>query len=121
MVLFGLFKKKITGVGIDKPKRRSIPLTSLASVESLTLPRVQVIVLKADLGCVDCQKRLARVVSRIGTGAESMEVDLLEKKVTLTCRVAAVRGSTMEVAAVRNYRNPRKDVKKMLIFFPPCN
>ncbi|KAL9246177.1 hypothetical protein vseg_019745 [Gypsophila vaccaria] len=61
-----------------------VPL-SLAVMESLTLPLVQEVVLSADLRCVECQKRINDVISRINE-TESIMVSLSEKKVAITCK-----------------------------------
>lgn len=63
--------------------------TSLASVESLSMPLMQEVVLSADIRCADCQKRLADIISRMNE-TESISVNLSEKKVTLTCRYSPV-------------------------------
>ncbi|KAI8539151.1 hypothetical protein RHMOL_Rhmol09G0159200 [Rhododendron molle] len=60
--------------------------SSLASVESLTMPLVHEIVLLADFRCAKCQQRVADIISRMKCEPESVEVSVLEKKVTLTCR-----------------------------------
>ncbi|GAV59197.1 hypothetical protein CFOL_v3_02728 [Cephalotus follicularis] len=88
----------------DLPRSGSkniLPVTSLASVESLTMPLVQEVVLLADIRCAMCQKRLDDIMSRFKE-TESVLVDVLEKKVTLTCRYVKV--PTQQVATV--YRNP---------------
>ncbi|XP_030549288.1 uncharacterized protein LOC115754421 [Rhodamnia argentea] len=59
--------------------------TSLASIESLTMPLMQEVVLSADIRCAECQKRVADVMSRM-TETESVVVNVLEKKVTLSCK-----------------------------------
>lgn len=42
-----------------------IAKTSLASIESLTMPLMQEVVLSADIRCAECQKRVADVMSRM--------------------------------------------------------
>ncbi|XP_021814358.1 uncharacterized protein LOC110757118 isoform X1 [Prunus avium] len=81
------------------------PGISLASAESLSMPLFQEVVLSADIGCTECQERLADMMSKLGE-IESVVVNALEKKVTLICRyprVAKVPAGRL-VAAV--YRNP---------------
>ncbi|KAK7861084.1 hypothetical protein CFP56_024289 [Quercus suber] len=69
-------KEESPGIGIRKSKSLLLSGTSLASVESLSMPLT-----------------------------ESVVVNLLEKKVTLTCRYANVgKASSQQVAAI--YRNP---------------
>ncbi|KAJ8633944.1 hypothetical protein MRB53_027280 [Persea americana] len=41
----------------SKSGSRTFPVSTLASLESLTIPSVQEIILKADLGCSQCWKR----------------------------------------------------------------
>uniref|UniRef100_A0A9I9D324 HMA domain-containing protein n=1 Tax=Cucumis melo TaxID=3656 RepID=A0A9I9D324_CUCME len=53
-------------VGIGVRKQRIFPhASSLASIESLSLPLVQEIVLTADIGCAECQKKLADILSKM--------------------------------------------------------
>ncbi|KAI5353094.1 PREDICTED: heavy metal-associated isoprenylated plant [Prunus dulcis] len=56
------------------------PGTSLASAESLSMPLFQEVVLSADIGCTECQERLADMMSKLGE-IESVVVNALEKKV----------------------------------------
>ncbi|KAK4850362.1 hypothetical protein QYF36_006086 [Acer negundo] len=87
-----------------KQKQSLISATSLASVESLSMPLVHEVVLSADIRCAECQKRVADIMSRLND-TESVLVNTLEKKVTLTCRYpGVVEVSTRHVAAI--YRNP---------------
>ncbi|XP_060669310.1 uncharacterized protein LOC107429430 isoform X4 [Ziziphus jujuba] len=60
--------KKLSGIGIRKSKSLLPPGTSLASVESLSVPLVQEIVLSADIRCSQCQKRVADIMSRMSDG-----------------------------------------------------
>ncbi|KAG6764179.1 hypothetical protein POTOM_031638 [Populus tomentosa] len=135
-------QKEMPGIGVKKSNNMLYSGTSLASVESLTLPlvcslslsplsyadltfftysiynqtlmqvlmicggwllKVQEIVLSADIRCAECQKRLAEIMSRTNE-TESVLINVLEKKVTLTCRYPGMKVSTGQVAAV--YRNP---------------
>ncbi|KAI4381434.1 hypothetical protein MLD38_007504 [Melastoma candidum] len=59
--------------------------TSLASIESLTMPPVQEVVLSADIRCAECQKRITDFMSRMN-GTESVVVNVTEKKVILSCK-----------------------------------
>ncbi|KAJ6899321.1 hypothetical protein NC652_025717 [Populus alba x Populus x berolinensis] len=103
MALASSPKKEIQRIGIKKSKNMLYSGTSLASVESLTVPLVQVVVLSADIRCAECQRRVADIMSRMNE-TESVSINVLEKKVTLTCRYPVVRVSTRQVAAV--YGNP---------------
>ncbi|XP_040996851.1 uncharacterized protein LOC121242913 isoform X1 [Juglans microcarpa x Juglans regia] len=98
-------KEMIPGIGIRKSESNLLLSgNSLASVESLSLPLVQDVVLSADIGCAECQKRVADIMSRMNE-IQSVVVSLLEKKVTLTCRYASVgKASTQQIATI--YRKP---------------
>jgi len=101
-------KKGLSGTGIRKSESFLLSETSLASLESLTMPLVQEVVLSADIRCAECQKRVADIMARMN-GTDSVVVNVLEKKVTLTSRYAGIgKSSTQQVAAV--YRNPLEKV-----------
>ncbi|RZC20771.1 hypothetical protein D0Y65_007219, partial [Glycine soja] len=51
-------KKELEKVGLKISKSFPLTRTTLASMESLSLPVVQEIVLSADMQCEKCQKRL---------------------------------------------------------------
>ncbi|CAK9316852.1 unnamed protein product [Citrullus colocynthis] len=75
----------VAGIGVRKQK--IFPrASSLASMESLSLPLVQEIVLTADIRCAECQKKLANILSKMND-TESVVVNLLDKKVILTRRL----------------------------------
>ncbi|KAF8033102.1 hypothetical protein BT93_D1869 [Corymbia citriodora subsp. variegata] len=84
--------------------------TSLASIESLTMPLMQEVVLSADIRCAECQKRVADVMSRMGE-TESVVVNMLEKKVILSCKYPnnqnGVKGLRRPPVPIV-YRNPLK-------------
>ncbi|PNX76527.1 hypothetical protein L195_g032478, partial [Trifolium pratense] len=63
--------------------------TSLASLESLSLPLVQEVVLSADMQCESCQKRVSDIITKMNAETESIEVNVLEKKVILTFRISS--------------------------------
>nr|GEW69497.1 RNA-directed DNA polymerase, eukaryota [Tanacetum cinerariifolium] len=65
-------------------KKMAIVPTTLAAFESLTFPLVQEVVLLADFQCKRCQDRVADIVSRLNGEADSVEISLMEKKVTIT-------------------------------------
>ncbi|XP_061374691.1 uncharacterized protein LOC133316907 isoform X1 [Gastrolobium bilobum] len=83
-------KKELQKVGIKIS--RSFPLsgTSLASMESLSLPKVQEVVLSADMQCEKCQKRVADIIGKMNAETESVVVNVLEKKVILTFRLPTI-------------------------------
>ncbi|XP_021649029.2 uncharacterized protein LOC110641554 [Hevea brasiliensis] len=103
MALANRPKKETPSFVCKKPKNMLLPGTSLASVESLSVPLVQEVVLSADIRCAECQMRIAEIMSRMAE-TESVSVNVLEKKVTLICRYPGVKVPTRQVAAV--YRNP---------------
>ncbi|KAJ4960251.1 hypothetical protein NE237_020161 [Protea cynaroides] len=101
MSLVAWTKKELARFGIYKSKKILLHQSSLASVESLSIPLVQEVVLSADLGCASCQKRVALAISRMDMVTDSMMVDILEKKVTLTC-VSAIKGSKKQVGNIHS-------------------
>ncbi|XP_021615214.1 uncharacterized protein LOC110616973 isoform X2 [Manihot esculenta] len=103
MALANRPKKETPRIGRKKPKNMLLPGTSLASVESLSVPLVQEVVLSADIRCAECQVRIAEIMSRMAE-TDSLSVNLLEKKVILTCKYPGVKVPTRQVAAV--YSNP---------------
>ncbi|OIW06926.1 hypothetical protein TanjilG_18314 [Lupinus angustifolius] len=71
---------------------KSFPLSgtsTLASMESLSLPLVQEVVLSADMQCEKCQRRVADIITKMNE-TESVVVNVLEKKVILTFRLSTV-------------------------------
>lgn len=78
--------QKSAGIKMSK----SFPLsgTSLASLESLSLPLVQEVVLSADMQCETCQKRVADIITKMNAETQSIVVNVLEKKVILTFRIS---------------------------------
>ncbi|XWS34024.1 hypothetical protein CRYUN_Cryun21dG0004000 [Craigia yunnanensis] len=104
MVLPGQAKKEVMRIEFNKPKNLLLPGTSLASVESLSMPLVHEVVLSADIRCAECQRRIADIMSRINE-TDSVLVNVLEKKVTLTCRYPGiVKLPSRQVPVI--YRNP---------------
>ncbi|XP_004497105.1 uncharacterized protein [Cicer arietinum] len=75
---------------LQKVSKSFIPLsgTSLASLESLSLPLVQEVVLSADMQCEECQKRVSDIITKMNE-TESIVVNVLEKKVILTFRISS--------------------------------
>ncbi|XP_034913309.1 heavy metal-associated isoprenylated plant protein 19 isoform X1 [Populus alba] len=82
MALASSPKKEIQRIGIKKSKNMLYSGTSLASVESLTVPLVQVVVLSADIRCAECQRRVADIMSRMN----EVETHMIEKQ---QCRISA--------------------------------
>ncbi|CAK8574101.1 unnamed protein product [Lathyrus sativus] len=77
--------QRAAGVKVSK----SFPLSSLASLESLSLPLVQEVVLSADMKCEKCQKRVTDIITKMNVETESIVVNVLEKKVILTFRISS--------------------------------
>ncbi|KAL7607871.1 hypothetical protein Lser_V15G11828 [Lactuca serriola] len=95
--------------------------TTLASIESLTFPLIQEVVLMADFRCKMCQDRVANIVSKFNGEMESMEIMIKEKKVilTFTSRYSRVKknGKKLEVAAFyKDIANRISCVKRFLRF-----
>ncbi|XP_062157739.1 uncharacterized protein LOC133865361 isoform X2 [Alnus glutinosa] len=99
MALVDQQKKGLPGTGIGKSESFLLSETSLASLESLTMPLVQEVVLSADIRCAECQKRVADIMARMnGIGKSS------------TQQVAAVcRNPLDKVAMIRRiFRSSRR-------------
>ncbi|XP_027935395.1 uncharacterized protein LOC114190634 isoform X2 [Vigna unguiculata] len=82
-------KKEIQKVGLEISNRFPLTRTTLASMESLSLPVVQEVVLSADMQCEKCQKRVADIIAKMNE-TESVVVNVLEKKVVLTFRLTTI-------------------------------
>ncbi|KAF5445159.1 hypothetical protein F2P56_034228 [Juglans regia] len=112
---FGRPKKKLPPTTAIRRNSESssfllLSATSLASVESLSMPLVQEVVLSADIRCAECQRRVADIMSRMNE-TQSVVVNLLEKKVILTYKNASAgKASTHEQAVATIYRNPLSKV-----------
>ncbi|XP_045819099.1 uncharacterized protein LOC123911673 [Trifolium pratense] len=89
--------------------------TSLASMESLSMPLVQEVVLSADMQCEKCQKRVIDVITKMNVETESVEVDVLEKKVTLTFRLPTVaKEITRQITPINKNHFPKVAIIKHL-------
>ncbi|PNX97753.1 hypothetical protein L195_g020986, partial [Trifolium pratense] len=58
-------EKKVQKTGIKVSKSFPLSGTSLASLESLSLPLVQEVVLSADMQCESCQKRVSDIITKM--------------------------------------------------------
>nr|GMD80453.1 NADH-ubiquinone oxidoreductase [Ipomoea batatas] len=116
--------------GIDMKKRKPnkkpiiIPKVTLASIESLAIPLVQEVVFLADYRCARCQKRVAEVMSKMNGETESVVVSVLEKKITVTCKIPRVKIFNQKpppaAADVSIFCNPINKVASVfLAFFHP--
>ncbi|PHT90161.1 hypothetical protein T459_05274 [Capsicum annuum] len=88
MALVSWAKKELSRFKLQKPKRLTLAEIS-TSTKCLALPLIQEVVLDADLRCPNCQNRVSSVISNV-EDVESMEVHILEKKVTLIHRSTVV-------------------------------
>ncbi|MBA0563411.1 hypothetical protein Golob_008391 [Gossypium lobatum] len=105
-------KKDARRIEFNNPRSFLLPGSSLASVESLSMPLVSSpilsfvheVVYSADIRCAECQMRIADIISRMND-TDSVLVNVLENKVTLT---SGYPGSTKlgsrQVPVI--YRNP---------------
>ncbi|XP_028221202.1 uncharacterized protein LOC114402736 isoform X2 [Glycine soja] len=82
-------KKELQKVSLKLSKDFPFTRTTLASMESLSLPVVQQVVLSADMQCEKCQKRVADILTKMNE-TESVVVNVLEKKVVLTFRLPTI-------------------------------
>ncbi|KAK8467353.1 hypothetical protein PHAVU_007G026200 [Phaseolus vulgaris] len=82
-------KKELQKVGLEISNGFPLARTTLASMESLSLPVVQEVVLSADMQCEKCQKRVADIIAKMNE-TESVVVNVLEKKVVLTFRLTTI-------------------------------
>lgn len=88
------------------------PQSSLAFLESLTMPLVQEVVISADIGCIECQKRISNVLSRFNAEMESVVVNLSEKKVIVTCKYLKV-SATQIITSRRSVFSKVASIKRM--------
>ncbi|GLU04761.1 hypothetical protein SLE2022_218930 [Rubroshorea leprosula] len=108
-------EEELPGIEFIESKNILLPESSLASVESLSMPLVQEIVVSADIRCARCQKRVADIISRMKE-TESVLVNVLEKKVTLTCQYpGAVKLPSKQAPAI--YRKPFNKIAMIKKFF----
>ncbi|KAK8604410.1 hypothetical protein V6N13_099352 [Hibiscus sabdariffa] len=104
--------KEARRVQFNNPKSFLLPGTSLASVESLSMPLVHEVVISADIGCADCQKKIADIISRMND-TDSVLVNVLENKVTLTCTYP--KSASAQVPVI--YRKPVSTMAIIKKFF----
>ncbi|KAL1807762.1 hypothetical protein ACET3Z_024752 [Daucus carota] len=86
---------------LKNPNKVPYSRITLASVESLTLPLVQEVVLLADFHCKGCQERVADIMSRMNGVKESVVISVMDKKVTLTSTYPGIVKSTLSVLKQR--------------------
>ncbi|RDX95353.1 hypothetical protein CR513_22137 [Mucuna pruriens] len=115
-------------VGIKKPKDFPLGGNSLASMESLSMPQVQEVVLSADMQCEKCQKRVTDIIAKMNVETESVVVNVMEKKVILTFRLpSSGKVTTRQITPInRNYLPKLAIIKRIfrssrsLIIFVKC-
>ncbi|WJX63122.1 hypothetical protein P8452_48044 [Trifolium repens] len=108
-------KREFQEIGIKNSKDFPLIGTSLASVESLSMPLVQEVVLSADMQCEKCQKRVIDVITKMNVETESVEVNVLEKKVTLTFRLPTVaKEITRQITPINRNHLPKVALIKHL-------
>ncbi|GAU14848.1 hypothetical protein TSUD_50600, partial [Trifolium subterraneum] len=94
-------EKEVQKTGIKVSESFPLSGTSLASLESLSLPLVQEVVLSADMQCESCQKRVSDIITKMNAETESIVVNVLEKKVILTFRISS---SSTTVGKVKSHK-----------------
>ncbi|MBA0863601.1 hypothetical protein Goshw_023493 [Gossypium schwendimanii] len=105
-------KKDARRIEFNNPRSFLLPGSSLASVESLSMPLVSSpilsfvheVVYSANIRCAECQMRIADIISRMND-TDSVLVNVLENKVTLTSRYpGSTKLGSRQVPVI--YRNP---------------
>ncbi|KAK5776925.1 hypothetical protein PVK06_044890 [Gossypium arboreum] len=72
-------KKEARRIEFNNPRSFLLPGSSLASVESLSMPLVHEVVYSADIRCAECQMRIVDIISRMND-TDSVLVNVLENK-----------------------------------------
>ncbi|CAJ1932327.1 unnamed protein product [Sphenostylis stenocarpa] len=104
---------------VGTKKSKGFPLggsrTSLASMESLSMPQVQEVVLSADMQCEKCQKRVTDIIAKMNAETESMVINVLEKKVTLTFKLPSMgKLTTRQITHVNRNSLPKVAIIKRI-------
>nr|XP_043608377.1 uncharacterized protein LOC122580170 [Erigeron canadensis] len=105
---------------VKKSKKMVKVPTTLASIESLTFPLVQEVILLADYRCKMCQDRVADIISKFNGDMQSMEILMMEKRVILTfnrnCSKAinTHKNKLQAVALYKNMVNKISNIKRLL-------
>ncbi|KAI7727493.1 hypothetical protein M8C21_001509 [Ambrosia artemisiifolia] len=94
-----------------------VPPATLASIESLTFPLVQEVVILADYRCKLCKDKVADIVSKLKGDMESMEMMITEKKVIITfagrySKAIKTHGKKLQVFGI--YKNIVNKVSSVL-------
>ncbi|KAJ8769007.1 hypothetical protein K2173_024002 [Erythroxylum novogranatense] len=88
---------------------------SLMSLEDLTLPRFQVIVMSASMGCTRCRERVSFVVSKM-TGLSEYSVDMRNKQVTLKGDFGYGRKEEDRSSSSSDRRTPKQSCLPLKLF-----
>ncbi|XP_014520483.1 uncharacterized protein LOC106777411 isoform X2 [Vigna radiata var. radiata] len=88
--------------------------TSLASMESLSMPQVQEVVLSADMQCEKCQRKVTDIITKMNE-TESVLINVLEKKVTLTFKSPSMEKlSTRQITQINKNSLPKIAIIKRI-------
>ncbi|XP_014520482.1 uncharacterized protein LOC106777411 isoform X1 [Vigna radiata var. radiata] len=89
--------------------------TSLASMESLSMPQVQEVVLSADMQCEKCQRKVTDIITKMNAETESVLINVLEKKVTLTFKSPSMEKlSTRQITQINKNSLPKIAIIKRI-------
>ncbi|KAG6519682.1 hypothetical protein ZIOFF_019748 [Zingiber officinale] len=75
---------------------------TLRSAENLSLPKVQVVVMTANMSCSHCKMRISRVVSKMNKGLIDYTVDMTKKEVTMRGVIDTKKGGTRQTKKKRS-------------------
>ncbi|XP_027367778.1 uncharacterized protein LOC113873717 [Abrus precatorius] len=108
-------EKELQKVGLKFSKSFPLSGSTLASMESLSLPPVQEVVLSADMQCEKCRKRVAHIITKMNAETESVVVNVLEKKVVLTFRLPTIgKVISQQIAPVNRTPLPKGAIIKRI-------
>ncbi|CAH9103513.1 unnamed protein product [Cuscuta europaea] len=92
---------------IDELCMKKVPIqrVTLASIESLAIPLVQEVVFLADYRSARCRRRVAAVMSRMNGETDSVMISVLEKKISITCKVSRAKNTSGQQSSMSNALN----------------
>ncbi|KMT08293.1 hypothetical protein BVRB_6g142170 isoform A [Beta vulgaris subsp. vulgaris] len=99
-------KEKIKDLGSVVPTQ-----TSLAFMESLTMPHVQEVVISADVRCTECQKRIVDIISRFN----EVETHVIERQYNRVSVCGRFRPSDVAIK-IRRRMNRRVEILEIQEF-----
>ncbi|CAH9103515.1 unnamed protein product [Cuscuta europaea] len=90
---------------IDELCMKKVPIqrVTLASIESLAIP-LEVVFL-ADYRSARCRRRVAAVMSRMNGETDSVMISVLEKKISITCKVSRAKNTSGQQSSMSNALN----------------